>query len=299
MLRQCIDRPDRVVTLRRDTHRRILERNRGIISISTREVKMIRNSSRGDLRSSRRFAPPISMNMVRERDRSCYDPRSRRTRLRAAVYIDARYLTLLGTGRPADARPPRSLEQRAVETFRETFGARPTVVARAPGRVELLGNHTDYNGGLSWPSTIDRFTVVAGRPVPGRSARFRSVNFDQEERFDLDAIEPGERGLVGPIRPGGRLGLAGGAWVVHAAGSRRRSRATFPSARGSPARRACRRRWRMFLIGGVPDRPRTTSTTTPGWPWPGSSSARRTPSSASRRACSISSRSSSARPGTP
>ena len=33
-----------------------------------------------------------------------------------------------------------------------------------PGRVELLGNHTDYNGGLVMAAAIDRFTVVAGRP---------------------------------------------------------------------------------------------------------------------------------------
>jgi galactokinase len=109
------------------------------------------------------------------------------------------------------------LEEQAVATFARSFGTRPTVLARAPGRVELLGNHTDYNGGLVLASTIDRFTVVAGRAAAGRAARFQSAEFDHEERFELDAIAPGEgsswgryvRGVVwalqeanGPLKQG-------------------------------------------------------------------------------------------------
>jgi galactokinase len=91
------------------------------------------------------------------------------------------------------------IEQQAFLAFTETFGTRPTVLGRAPGRVELLGNHTDYNGGLVLAVAIDRFTAVAGRPTPGRSAAFQSVNFGEETRFELDAdpIEPGEPGTWG------------------------------------------------------------------------------------------------------
>ena len=39
-----------------------------------------------------------------------------------------------------------------------------------PGRVELLGNHTDYNGGLVMAVAIDRFTIAVGRPARVRSA---------------------------------------------------------------------------------------------------------------------------------
>ncbi len=80
--------------------------------------------------------------------------------------------------------------------FDRQFGGRPTVAARAPGRVELLGNHTDYHGGLVLAAAVDRFTTVVGRPVPGRRARLISAAFSGEESFDLDAIDA-DRGAPG------------------------------------------------------------------------------------------------------
>jgi galactokinase len=52
---------------------------------------------------------------------------------------------------------------RACAAFRETFGGEPTHVIRAPGRVNLIGEHTDYNDGFVLPCAIDRDTVVAAR----------------------------------------------------------------------------------------------------------------------------------------
>ncbi|HEX8204078.1 MAG TPA: galactokinase [Isosphaeraceae bacterium] len=89
------------------------------------------------------------------------------------------------------------LDQTARDAFAATFGGAPTALARAPGRVELLGNHTDYNGGLVLAAAIDRYTVVVGRAVAGRQARVRSVNLDQVDEFDLDALEPGPPGSWG------------------------------------------------------------------------------------------------------
>ena len=63
------------------------------------------------------------------------------------------------------------------------FGAEPTALGIAPGRVELLGNHTDYNGGLVMAVAIDRFTVVAGRPVTGRACLVHAVNFKATSRL--------------------------------------------------------------------------------------------------------------------
>lgn len=45
--------------------------------------------------------------------------------------------------------------------FQQTYGAAPTVMARAPGRVEFIGNHTDYNGGAVLGAAIDRYVWVA------------------------------------------------------------------------------------------------------------------------------------------
>ena len=79
--------------------------------------------------------------------------------------------------------------------FAEQFGGQPTVMGCAPGRVELLGNHTDYNGGLVMAAAIDRFTVAAGRPVPGKSCRVHAVNYRRHRlRSRLDKIERSEDG---------------------------------------------------------------------------------------------------------
>lgn len=87
----------------------------------------------------------------------------------------------MGQGeRPADAA------RRAAEAFRRRWGAEPAVVARAPGRVNLIGEHTDYTGGFVLPVAIDRDVAVAGRPRPDRRVRAYSVDFDQEAAFELD-----------------------------------------------------------------------------------------------------------------
>ncbi|MDR3635803.1 MAG: galactokinase [Isosphaeraceae bacterium] len=81
--------------------------------------------------------------------------------------------------------------------FGRTFGGAPTAMARAPARVELLGNHTDYNGGLVIAAAIDRYTEIAGRAVEGRLARVRSVQFSAGDEFAVDRIEPGADGSWG------------------------------------------------------------------------------------------------------
>lgn len=58
-------------------------------------------------------------------------------------------------------RAMRPIEQRAVDEYRARFGKQPDVVASAPGRVNLLGEHTDYNGGFVLPCAIERRVAVA------------------------------------------------------------------------------------------------------------------------------------------
>ena len=94
------------------------------------------------------------------------------------------------------ARSATELEHAAILAFREAYGEAPAVVARAPARVELLGNHTDYNGGLVLAAAIDRFTAVAGRPRSAKRGRVHSLGFG-DETFQVDALEKGDGGSWG------------------------------------------------------------------------------------------------------
>jgi galactokinase len=80
------------------------------------------------------------------------------------------------------------------EAFLHRFGTPPRFVARAPGRVNLIGEHTDYNDGFVLPMAIDRATWIALRPRDDRRVRLRSVLFDEEVEIDLDALARGGPG---------------------------------------------------------------------------------------------------------
>jgi len=73
--------------------------------------------------------------------------------------------------------------------FRETFGTEPDVIASAPGRVNLIGEHLDYNGGQVLPMGIDRRTYVALKAKPN-AALSRVVAESQavSAEFDIGAV---------------------------------------------------------------------------------------------------------------
>jgi galactokinase len=78
--------------------------------------------------------------------------------------------------------------------FQDLYGARPRLF-RAPGRVNLIGEHTDYNEGFVLPMAIDRETVVAARQREGRRVRVYSLNIEEHAEFDLDHPGARERGI--------------------------------------------------------------------------------------------------------
>jgi galactokinase len=69
--------------------------------------------------------------------------------------------------------------------FRAKYGNEPRIF-RAPGRVNIIGEHTDYNVGFVLPCAIDLGAYVAGCLRPDRVIRVASLNFENEVEFDLD-----------------------------------------------------------------------------------------------------------------
>ena len=75
------------------------------------------------------------------------------------------------------------------DQFAETFGHREYRLFRAPGRVNLIGEHTDYNDGFVLPVAIDHDILVAASPRSDRTICAYSTNFDCHITFSLDHIE--------------------------------------------------------------------------------------------------------------
>ncbi len=66
------------------------------------------------------------------------------------------------------------MRDRLISLFEGNFGRQPTVVCRAPGRIEFIGNHTDYNGGVVMGAAIDRGLWVGVAPRTDGKRRFCS-----------------------------------------------------------------------------------------------------------------------------
>jgi len=77
--------------------------------------------------------------------------------------------------------------------FAETYGREPRLF-RAPGRVNLIGEHTDYNGGFVLPMAIERETIVAAAVRDDRKICVRSMKLNEANEIDLDAPEQKLRG---------------------------------------------------------------------------------------------------------
>lgn len=78
------------------------------------------------------------------------------------------------------------------EAFQQRYGAAPSWLAAAPGRVNLIGEHTDYNDGFVLPLAIDRYTLIAAGPAaePNASApaEVYSANMDRLAEILVDRI---------------------------------------------------------------------------------------------------------------
>src|ERR671932_1303674 len=100
--------------------------------------------------------------------------------------------------------------------FQQRFGHPPTWLARAPGRVNLIGEHTDYNDGFVLPMAIDRAVWIAVRPRDDRRVVVYSLDFGERAGFDLAAEM--SSALADGTRKGWIEYVHGVAWSLRDAG---------------------------------------------------------------------------------
>ena len=104
-----------------------------------------------------------------------------------------------------------------VDLFIDHYGSAPSYLTRAPGRVNLIGEHVDYNGGLALPCALDRFAFVAASVRDDPVVRVTAADLDETCAFDLQTLD--ERvDLDGHPLPDWARFPVGVAWALSSAG---------------------------------------------------------------------------------
>jgi len=80
------------------------------------------------------------------------------------------------------------MKAKLIEAFKENFGAEAEVISRAPGRLEILGNHTDYNEGVVLSVAVDREAYFALAKCEGSICTIKDINLNSKRTFDLNTI---------------------------------------------------------------------------------------------------------------
>ena len=97
---------------------------------------------------------------------------------------------------PATIEQPIAADEQMARlkgVFEDKFGRPPRFAAAAPGRVNLIGEHTDYNDGFVLPMAIQRFCLALGAPREDRQAHVHSTNMDAGFEIDVTPeLAPGE-----------------------------------------------------------------------------------------------------------
>ncbi|MFP4562947.1 MAG: galactokinase [Spirochaetia bacterium] len=100
-----------------------------------------------------------------------------------------------------------------VSAHRKHFGEPPAVIGRAPGRVDLMGSHTDYNQGYVMTMPIDRDVWIAASEIEEGASTSVLVSLNYEEAAEYSSDDP---------RPGARSPSGDPAWVDYVAGVARK-----------------------------------------------------------------------------
>ena len=102
-------------------------------------------------------------------------------------------------------------------SFEQKFKRKHVVVARAPGRVNLLGEHVDYNQGVVLPAAIDREVHLAAAPTENGRVTLQAIDLDRSVEFNLNEVEKRIDVEARPL-PEWALYPAGVAWALQQAG---------------------------------------------------------------------------------
>lgn len=81
------------------------------------------------------------------------------------------------------------LHEEVISLFRQHTGSLPSLVVRSPGRVNLIGEHTDYNEGFVFPMAIESATWIALRPRPDQVIHLFSADHGESVHIHLDRIQ--------------------------------------------------------------------------------------------------------------
>lgn len=104
------------------------------------------------------------------------------------------------------------IPERVLQAYQQHFGDTPTLVVQSPGRVNLIGEHTDYNDGFVLPMAIDRSAWIALRSRDDRQLVVYSLDFNETATIQLDSLQ----------KPEGEVSwvdyLTGMVWVLQEAG---------------------------------------------------------------------------------
>jgi galactokinase len=84
------------------------------------------------------------------------------------------------------------MQDKVTSAFRARFGREPEIVVRAPGRVNLMGEHTDYNDGYVLPVALDRAAWIAAAPIAEREARVYALDMESGVTFSLEKVPPSD-----------------------------------------------------------------------------------------------------------
>ena len=94
----------------------------------------------------------------------------------------------------ASAPAYRIMKNEVREKFIARFGREPSCIGCAPGRLEILGNHTDYNQGTVLSVAVDRYILFAAAPTEGTLCTLADADFGEDKQFDIGNFGPHVKG---------------------------------------------------------------------------------------------------------